>query len=123
MFLETLRLVLRVSRAIDASPYFFLPAMAFAGPLRVRAFVCVRWPRTGQIPAMPQAPVAAKIHQALDVHLRVAAQITLDGKVPVDVLANFQDFRITQLVYTATMQSIPTASQICCADELPMPVM
>src|SRR5271168_1423153 len=27
--------------------YFFLPAMALAGPLRVRALVCVRWPRTG----------------------------------------------------------------------------
>src|SRR5690606_37829331 len=27
--------------------YFFLPAIAFAGPLRVRALVCVRWPRTG----------------------------------------------------------------------------
>src|SRR5512132_3046954 len=26
---------------------FFLPAIAFFGPLRVRAFVCVRWPRTG----------------------------------------------------------------------------
>src|SRR5215472_4707509 len=34
-----------------ASPqhsYFFLPAIAFAGPLRVRALVCVRWPRTGR---------------------------------------------------------------------------
>src|SRR5262245_1001364 len=31
-------------------PYvaFFLPAMALAGPLRVRALVCVRWPRTGR---------------------------------------------------------------------------
>src|SRR3954463_1394333 len=28
---------------------FFLPAMApLRGPLRVRAFVCVRWPRTGR---------------------------------------------------------------------------
>src|SRR5262252_5368125 len=26
---------------------FFLPAMVLAGPLRVRAFVWVRWPRTG----------------------------------------------------------------------------
>src|SRR5213593_4716426 len=31
-----------------ALPYFFLPAMALAGPLRVRALVCVRWPRTGR---------------------------------------------------------------------------
>src|SRR5690606_7280055 len=28
--------------------YFFLPAIGFALPLRVRAFVCVRWPRTGR---------------------------------------------------------------------------
>ena len=27
--------------------YFFLPAIGFALPLRVRALVCVRWPRTG----------------------------------------------------------------------------
>src|SRR5581483_11780382 len=26
--------------------YFFFPAMALAGPLRVRALVWVRWPRT-----------------------------------------------------------------------------
>src|ERR1700750_3437105 len=30
------------------SRYFFLPAIALAGPLRVRALVCVRWPRTGR---------------------------------------------------------------------------
>src|SRR5690606_12118365 len=29
------------------SPYFFLPAIGRAGPFRVRAFVWVRWPRTG----------------------------------------------------------------------------
>src|ERR1700710_2680516 len=29
-------------------PYFFLPAIALAGPLRVRALVWVRWPRTGR---------------------------------------------------------------------------
>src|SRR5262245_41060817 len=27
---------------------FFLPAMALAGPLRVRALAWVRWPRTGR---------------------------------------------------------------------------
>ena len=27
---------------IHSPPYFFLPAIGFAGPLRVRAFVCVR---------------------------------------------------------------------------------
>ena len=28
--------------------YFFLPPICLRGPLRVRAFVCVRWPRTGR---------------------------------------------------------------------------
>src|SRR5690606_12730522 len=28
--------------------YFFLPAIGLAGPLRVRALVWVRWPRTGR---------------------------------------------------------------------------
>src|SRR5690606_30007444 len=52
MFLRS-RFLTRVdSLAIAACPYFlvacFLPAIGFAGPLRVRAFVCVRWPRTGR---------------------------------------------------------------------------
>ena len=32
----------------STAAYFFLPAIGFAGPLRVRALVCVRWPRTGR---------------------------------------------------------------------------
>src|SRR3954464_4138673 len=32
-----------------AKGHFFLPAIGFALPLRVRAFVCVRWPRTGRL--------------------------------------------------------------------------
>ena len=33
-----------MSNSLD---HFFLPAMGFALPLRVRALVWVRWPRTG----------------------------------------------------------------------------
>src|ERR1700731_2210393 len=29
--------------------YFFFPAIALAGPFRVRALVWVRWPRTGRL--------------------------------------------------------------------------
>ena len=36
------------SLAIDRLSYFFLPAIGLAGPLRVRALVWVRWPRTGR---------------------------------------------------------------------------
>ena len=32
----------------SALSYFFLPAIGLAGPLRVRALVWVRWPRTGR---------------------------------------------------------------------------
>src|SRR3546814_10959862 len=35
------------SKAWVGPAYFFLPAIALALPLRVRALVCVRWPRTG----------------------------------------------------------------------------
>ena len=42
---------------------FFLPAIGLAGPLRVRALVCVRWPWTGRPAAMPQAAVAGEVHQ------------------------------------------------------------
>ena len=48
MFLRSLRLMRVLSRAMSVPPYFFLPAMGFAGPLRVRALVWVRWPRTGR---------------------------------------------------------------------------
>ena len=42
MFLRARRRTRVVSRAISVLSYFFLPAMGFAGPLRVRAFVWVR---------------------------------------------------------------------------------
>src|SRR5262249_7126835 len=39
----------RFGRAVirPEMPYFFFPAIGRAGPLRVRALVWVRWPRTG----------------------------------------------------------------------------
>ena len=40
---------LGITNHLSTPPYFFLPAMAFAGPLRVRALVWVRWPRTGRL--------------------------------------------------------------------------
>ena len=51
MFLRSERLM-RVRTCFLAAtcllPYFFLPPICLRGPLRVRAFVCVRWPRTGR---------------------------------------------------------------------------
>jgi len=48
--------------------------------------------------AMPQATVAAKIHEALDVHRHVAAQIAFDFVMFVDVLADFENFGLGALV-------------------------
>ncbi len=46
---------------------------------------------------MTQAPVAAQIHQALDVHRHVAAQIAFDQEVAVDDFANLDDFGFRQV--------------------------
>ena len=77
---------------------FFLPAIGRAGPLRVRALVWVRWPRTGRPLAVAQAAIAAEVHQPLDVHRDVPAQIALDPVVAVDDLAQARDLGIRQLV-------------------------
>src|SRR6185312_14276407 len=50
--------------------------------------------------AMAQAAIAAKIHEALDVHRDFAAQIALDLIVAVDGFANLQHFSIGKLVDT-----------------------
>src|SRR3974390_30914 len=42
------RFFTRAGSLAMSCPYFFLPAIGLAGPLRVRALVCVRWPRTGR---------------------------------------------------------------------------
>src|SRR6185503_15845759 len=47
--------------------------------------------------AVAQAPVAAQIHQALDVHGDVAAQIALDQEVMVDQFANLDDLGFRQV--------------------------
>ena len=56
LLLAALRAFFALGFAIVSSPSaptsscaFFLPATVFFGPLRVRAFVCVRWPRTGRL--------------------------------------------------------------------------
>ncbi len=48
MFLRSRFLTRAGSLAIRGASYFFLPAIGLAGPLRVRALVWVRWPRTGR---------------------------------------------------------------------------
>src|SRR5580704_429467 len=46
---------------------------------------------------MPQPTVAAKVHQPLDVHRRIAAQIALDLVIAVDHFANLQHLLVGEL--------------------------
>src|SRR3954453_14478969 len=48
----------------------------------------------GQTAAMAQAAIAAEVHQPLDVHGHVATKIALNQIIPVDHLANLNDFRV-----------------------------
>ena len=70
--LTALRLITFLAAALAAIyislPYFFLFAMVFLGPLRVRALVFVRWPLHRQAAAMTHAAIAADLDQPLDVH-------------------------------------------------------
>src|SRR4029078_10484744 len=51
----------------QAASYFFLPAIGFALPLRVRALVWVRWPRTGRPRRWRSARVRATHNRRLHV--------------------------------------------------------
>src|SRR5690606_28732211 len=48
-----------------------------------------------------QATVVAQVHQALDVHRRVAAKVALDRVVPIDGLTNLNDLRVGEFVHAA----------------------
>ena len=48
--------------------------------------------------AVPQTPVAAEIHQTLDIHCHFTAKLTLDPIVAVDHLADPGDLVIAELV-------------------------
>src|SRR5262245_37825460 len=52
-----------------------------------------------QSAAMAQAPVAAEVHQPLDVHGHFAPKIALDHIVAVDHLANLTDLRFGELAH------------------------
>src|SRR6056297_3599205 len=55
----------------------------------------------GKVPAVPEAAVAAEVHQPLHVHLRLAAQIALDGEVRVDMFADREHLGVGKLVHPA----------------------
>src|SRR5262245_24713101 len=96
---------------------FFLAIVARRGPLRVRALVWVRWPRTGRLlrwcnarsrpvsitrvlarsTAIPQPPVTADVHHTLDVQLNRLTQIAFDVALRVHYRANAVQFLFGQL--------------------------
>src|SRR5262249_36875250 len=45
------------------------------------------------------APIAAEVHEALDVHCDLAPEIALDHELAIDVLANAQDLVIGELMH------------------------
>ena len=100
---------------------FFFPATVFFGPLRVRALVWVRWPWTGQALAVAHALVAADLHLALDVLGHVAAQVTLDPEVGVDVGAEPGHLFVGEVADPGVDGLTSTAWQICCDGGRPMP--
>ena len=77
---------------------FFLPATVRFGPLRVRALVLVRWPRTGRPMAVAATLVAADLDLAADVGLDLATEVTLDLEVGFDLVAELDQLLVTQLV-------------------------
>jgi len=53
-----------------------------------------------QIATMAQTPVAAKVHQTLDIHRHFAPQITLNLVVSIYGLADLQNFGVGKLIDT-----------------------
>src|SRR3546814_4192161 len=52
---------------------------------------------------MGQAAIAGEVHQPLDVHRRVAAQVALDRVVGVERFANLQDFGVRKILDAAAV--------------------
>ena len=75
----------------------FLPATVFFGPLRVRALVRVRWPRTGQAAAMTHAAVAGDVLQARNVLSHLPAKLAFDDVVLVQQRGEAGHFVLAQL--------------------------
>jgi hypothetical protein len=60
--------------------------------LRVRALVCVRWPRTGRLRRWRSPAVALNFDQPADVHLDLLAEIPFHAALGFDRLAEPVNF-------------------------------
>ena len=95
--------------------YFFLPAIGlgrtFAGArIGVGALAADR-----QAATMPQPPIAAEIHQPLDVHRDFPPQIAFHHIVTIDDFANLQHFLVGELGHPPRFSECPTFSMISLA--------
>ena len=83
-----------------SAPYFFLPAIGFAGlagaGIGVGALTANR-----QAAAVTQATIRTQVHQRFDVHLGFTAQVAFDGQVGVDIFADLKNFGVRQVVDAA----------------------
>jgi len=71
---------------------FFLAATApRPRPFRVRALVCVRWPRTGRFRRCGSA-IRLNFNQPADIHLDLLAEIAFHAAFLFDGLAKMIDF-------------------------------
>src|SRR5215467_1081822 len=62
-------------------------------------------PAHRQATAVPQPPIAPKVHQALDIHRHFAPQIALDHVVTIDDFANLQHLLVGQLGYPTLVRN------------------
>ena len=69
--------------------------MLLRGPLRVRALVPMRWPRTGR-PRRWRCRGRYRIHQAFDIHRYLATQVAFDRDAG-DLTAQAIDFGLGQV--------------------------
>src|SRR3546814_6965050 len=60
-------------------------------------------PTNGKALAMAQPAIASEVHQALDVHRSLAAQVTFYGMVGVNGFADLQHFGVRKILNAAAM--------------------
>ena len=63
---------------------------------------------------MTQTAIAAKVHQTLDVHRVLAAQVAFNLVVAVDSFADLKDFSIRQLVHTTFSRDTDLLDDFLC---------
>src|ERR1019366_6185748 len=77
--------------------FFLFATVPRRGPLRVRALVCVRCPRTGRLGGCAQPPVGTHLDVPLDVHRDFFAQVAFDRAFFFQNRTNMVDFVFRQI--------------------------